>query len=154
MIDLSHDADQPCPRKASAARRLNGEIYNFESLRKELEAHGHVFRTRSDTEVIVRAYAQWGTAGVARLSGMFAFAIGIGAPAVFLARDRGRQETAVLRARWRDGRVRVGAAGRARAPDVPRHVDAHAIDSYLSWGYVPRPRDGVRDVLMLPLRTG
>ena len=53
----------------------NGEIYNFHELRHELERYGHTFRTRSDTEVILHAYAKWGEACVERLNGIFAFGI-------------------------------------------------------------------------------
>ncbi len=53
----------------------SGETYNFRELRRELESHGHRFRTRSDTEVVLRAYLQWGTGMVDRLNGMYAFAL-------------------------------------------------------------------------------
>jgi asparagine synthase (glutamine-hydrolysing) len=68
---------------------FNGEIYNHADLRRELEPHGHVYRTRSDTETIVHAYEQWGDNCVTRLRGMFAFAIW-DAPQrrLLLARDR------------------------------------------------------------------
>src|ERR1700742_787838 len=54
---------------------FNGEIYNFKELRSELEAHGHVFRTRCDTEVIVHGYKQWGDEILNRLNGMFGLAV-------------------------------------------------------------------------------
>ena len=67
----------------------NGEIYNFQSLRRELEGLGHQFSTNSDTEVLMTSYIEWGEACVERLRGMFAFAIWDGPKRkLFLARDR------------------------------------------------------------------
>lgn len=68
---------------------FSGEIYNFTGLRHELVSHGHVFRTRSDTEVLLRSYLQWGADCVSRLNGMFAFAIWDGRrQELLLTRDR------------------------------------------------------------------
>lgn len=68
---------------------FNGELYNFRSLRKELEGLGHRFRTSSDTEVLLEAYVRWGPASLQRFHGMFAVAIyDTQAREVFLARDR------------------------------------------------------------------
>jgi asparagine synthase (glutamine-hydrolysing) len=61
--------------EASTVLTFSGEIYNFRDLRRELEGYGHVFRTRSDTEVLLRAWLQWGADCLPRLNGMFAFAI-------------------------------------------------------------------------------
>jgi asparagine synthase (glutamine-hydrolysing) len=68
---------------------FSGEIYNFGELRRELQAHGHRFRTRSDTEVLLRSYLHWGEGCLARLNGMFAFAVWDGRrQELMLARDR------------------------------------------------------------------
>ena len=90
VIDLP-GGDQPM--RASGADDVvltfSGEIYNFTELRRELVAHGHEFRTRSDTEVLLRGYLQWGRDCVRRLNGMFAFGIWDGRrQELLLARDR------------------------------------------------------------------
>lgn len=89
IIDLQ-GGRQPFEDPASGAVIVfNGEIYNYLDLRAELQAAGHVFRTRSDTEVLLHAYLEWGPACLDRLLGMFAFAIHTPADgALFLARDR------------------------------------------------------------------
>src|SRR5262245_30409295 len=90
IIDLSTAAGQPM--SAAHGRSVivyNGEIYNFVELRGELEAWGATFRTRSDTEVLLAAYARWGVECLRRLNGMFAFAIWDGErQQLFVARDR------------------------------------------------------------------
>src|SRR5438093_2018240 len=76
ILDLSEAGRQPLSNEdGSVWITFNGEIYNFEALRRELEGLGHQFRSRTDTEVIVHAYEQWGADCVKRLRGMFAFAI-------------------------------------------------------------------------------
>lgn len=75
IIDLSGGHQPMSDSDESVWVVFNGEIYNFPDLRSELEALGHVFRTRSDTEVIVHGYKQWGTDVLGRLNGMFGLAI-------------------------------------------------------------------------------
>jgi len=75
IVDLSSGQQPLANEDGSIWVIFNGEIYNHADVRKELEAHGHVYRTRSDTETIVHAYEQWGEACVHRFRGMFAFAI-------------------------------------------------------------------------------
>ncbi|MEK6579740.1 MAG: asparagine synthase (glutamine-hydrolyzing) [Bdellovibrionota bacterium] len=92
IIDLSDQANQPMfneNRKLGVV--FNGEIYNFKELTVELKALGHRFKTRSDTEVIVHAFEQWGVDSFLRFNGMFAFALWdsrFEKPTVYLVRDR------------------------------------------------------------------
>src|SRR5918995_948545 len=90
IIDLSTAATQPmCNEDGTVWIIFNGEIYNFEALRKELEAQGHIFNSHSDTEVIIHAYEEYGRACLGKLRGMFAFAIWDSrSRTLFLARDR------------------------------------------------------------------
>lgn len=90
IIDLSRAASQPMTDDTgNLVISYNGEVYNFQELRKELEAAGHVFRSRSDTEVVLLAYRHWGPRCVERFNGMFAFAIwDRRRRELFLARDR------------------------------------------------------------------
>src|SRR4030042_491086 len=90
IIDLSPAGHQPMATEdGNYIITYNGEVYNFQELRIELESLGHRFRSRTDTEVVLHAYAQWGVECVKRFNGMFAFAIWDRTrQELFLARDR------------------------------------------------------------------
>ncbi len=89
IIDLSPAGHQPMlTQDGQKALVYNGEVYNFQELRAELESHGHQFRSRTDSEVILHAYFEWGPKCVERFNGMFAFAIWDKTrQELFLARD-------------------------------------------------------------------
>ncbi len=121
---------------------FNGEIYNYQELIPELTRLGHVFRTKSDTEVIVHAWEQWGEACVTRFRGMFAFALwDRGRETLFLARDRLGVKP-LYYALLPDGMLVFGSELKALAahPGLPRELDPLAIEEYFAFGYIPEPR--------------
>ena len=164
IIDLTSGGHQPMEDRANELSVVfNGEIYNFASLREELSAHGVTFRSRSDTEVLLAAYARWGTDCVARLNGMFAFALYDGrTQRLFLARDRAGKKP--LFYRESHGEIRFASELKAilADPAIPRRIDPEALDCYLAMGYAAGERcilEGIRKLppahaLLFDLNTG
>lgn len=130
----------------------NGEIYNFLETRRQLEAVGYRFRTRSDTEVILNAWLEWGEACVHQFRGMFAFALhDKRTGTLFLARDRLGVKPLYV-AVMVDGWVLFGSELKSLLahPGLPRAIDVHAIEDYLTYGYVPDPRTIIKAAFKLP----
>jgi asparagine synthase (glutamine-hydrolysing) len=129
---------------------FNGEIYNHYALRKELVARGYVFKTMSDTEVILHAYAEYGKASVERLHGMFAFAIYDSTKAeLFIARDRlGKKPLfyAVL-----GGALHFASEMKAlyESPAWDGTLDPSTLEGYLALGYILAPRTVYKHVRKL-----
>jgi asparagine synthase (glutamine-hydrolysing) len=151
IIDLA-TGDQPLANEDGTVWTVfNGEIYNFAEIRRELEAHGHRFRTRSDTEVLVHGYEHWDAAVVQRLRGMFAFAIwDARRRRLLLARDR--LGVKPLHYAEVDDGVVFGSEIKSLLldPAVPRDWSPEAIDAYLTLLYVPAPHTVFRAVRKLP----
>jgi len=130
---------------------FNGEIYNFRQLRAELMTAGRRFRTRSDTEVILHAYAVHGEACVERLAGMFAFAIWDDAERrLFLARDRLGKKPLYY---WHRDRLFLFASEPKALfchPAVARSLDWAALHHYLAFGYTPATRSIFDSIRKLP----
>ncbi len=130
---------------------LNGEIYNFEELRRRLLAKGHTFSTAGDTETIVHLYEELGPACVRELHGMFAFALwDAGKRQLLIARDRVGKKP--LFYNERPGALSFASELRAlmQDPEVPREIDHQALDAYLAYGFVPAPMSafaGVRKLM-------
>ncbi|HEY1433424.1 MAG TPA: XrtA/PEP-CTERM system amidotransferase [Stellaceae bacterium] len=121
---------------------FNGEIYNFQPLMAELTRLGHIFRTRSDTEVIVHAWEEWGERCLDRFNGMFAFALwDANREALFLARDR-LGEKPLYYSILADGRLVFASELKALAlsPDIHRRLDPQAVEEFFAYGYIPDPR--------------
>jgi asparagine synthase (glutamine-hydrolysing) len=137
IIDLA-TGDQPIFNEdGSIAVVCNGEIYNYRELRAELEAQGHAFRTRSDTETLVHLYERDGLDLFRRLRGMYAFALWDGpAERLVLAVDHVGIKPLYLTER--DGRLRFASEAKAlfADPGVPRRLNLAALDTYLSFGYM------------------
>ena len=121
---------------------FNGEIYNFQALRSELQALGRPFRTKSDTEVIVQAWQAWGPECVQRLRGMFAFALwDRRQQTLFLARDRMGVKP-MHYALLPDGTFIFGSELKVLTahPAFQRHIDPLAVEEFFALGYVADPR--------------
>ena len=154
IIDLSPAGHQPMSTTDGTLRVVfNGEIYNFATLRAELEGLGHVFQSRSDTEVVLLGYRAWGRGVLERLRGMFAFAL----------YDAERRETLLARdplgikpLYWTDDGRRVLFASEVQA--LRRVADDGGLDPEglalcLLWGSIPPPRTLHRRIHALPPGT-
>lgn len=135
IIDLSPLGHQPMQTEnGSCVITYNGEIYNFQELRIELEAKGHSFRSRTDTEVLLKAYREWGEACVGRLNGMFAFAIwDAQRNCLFAARDR--YGIKPLYYWYKNGTFVFGSEIKSilQHPDVTVNVCIPALNEYFSF---------------------
>ncbi len=142
IIDLEAGVQPMYSADRSVCVVFNGEIYNFRELATELAALGHPMRTHSDTEVIIHAWAAWGTGCVERFNGMFALALwDAGQQTLFMARDRLGIKP-LYYARLPNGQLIFGSELKAlmRHPALPRDIDPSAVEDYFTFGYVPEPK--------------
>jgi len=156
IIDLSEAAAQPFVDTGLGLMiAFNGCIYNYPQLRRELEGRGHRFASTGDTEVILKAWAEWGPEAVERFHGMFAFAL----------HDRQTGRTALVRDRFGikplymakvDGRLRIASTlpSLLAAGGVDTEIDRVALHHYMTWhAVVPAPRTILSGVRKLPAAT-
>lgn len=139
IIDLGGGAQPMASADGALTVTYNGEIYNFHAVRAELEARGAVFRTDSDTEVLLHGWAAWGPAMLERLNGMFAFALhDARRQSLFLARDRMGVKP-LHYVQLSDGGIAFASElkGLLAHPLVRRAPDVRAVEEYLAFGYVP-----------------
>lgn len=157
IIDLPGGSQPVWNETGTIAVVFNGEIYNFQELRRELESRKHKFRTKSDTEVIVHAYEEWGDDSVGRLRGMFSFA------AIELPQGRGGRAARIFMARDRtgikplyyakvDGALLFASEVRALLASgyIPPRLSPEALTAYLLFGSVGEPTTLVEGVFSLP----
>ena len=139
IIDLSPAGNQPLYYKEKALI-FNGEIYNYQEIRKELELLGRAFQTESDTEVLFQALEEWGEAAVNRFHGMFAFALW----------DKANKELLICRDRlgvkplyyyYQDGLFLFASELKAfhQHPRFRKEISPAAVSLYLQQGYIPAP---------------
>lgn len=151
IIDIEGGAQPMHSQDRKVIMTYNGEVYNFQNLRRELTALGHRFLTHSDTEVVLHAYLEWGKECVTRLRGMFAFAVwDIRSNELFLARDRLGIKP-LYYTTLPDGTFIFGSELKSilSHPKCPRKLRLDALEDYLTLGYVPDPKsivDGVHSL--------
>ena len=152
IIDVSTGQQPLYNEDGSICVVFNGEIYNYQELIPELQALGHTFHTRSDTEVIVHAWEAWGEASVERFRGMFAYVLwDRNRETLFLARDRLGVKP-MYYAILDDGTLLFGSELKSLLAHggLKREIDPLAVEEYFALGYVAEPRSIFRQGKKLP----
>jgi asparagine synthase (glutamine-hydrolysing) len=163
VVDIAGGHQPIFNQDKSCSIVFNGEIYNFQELRKELKAKGYHFKTLSDTEVVLRAYEEWGDESLNRLRGMFALAIYDSRSAHNGSAKCVRKNPRLLLARDRIGKKplyyyrnedRIIFASEIKAilahSSVEREVRRNSLPLYLTYGYVPAPYTFFENIYELP----
>ncbi|MCA8928751.1 MAG: N-acetylglutaminylglutamine amidotransferase, partial [Alphaproteobacteria bacterium] len=156
IIDLSEAGAQPfVDTHLGLTIAFNGCIYNYPELRRELEALGHRFASTSDTEVILKAWAQWGAEAVPRLQGMFAFALHErDSERVFFVRDRFGIKPLYYAETGRRLAFASTLPALLTAGGIDTSIDRVALHHYMTWhAVVPPPRTLLAGVRKLPPAT-
>jgi asparagine synthase (glutamine-hydrolysing) len=151
IIDLD-SGDQPIvTENGDTAIVFNGEIYNHQELRRELEQRGHRFRSQSDTETVLTAFLEWDTDCFSRFRGMFAVALWTeSARRLVLARDRMGMKPLYMARRGEDLLFGSELKSIFIHPEIERRLSMLGLDCYLSLNYVPCPWTLVEKVEKLP----
>lgn len=152
IIDLSKTAHQPMSNEDGNIWVVyNGEIYNFQEIRFQLETKGHFFKSRSDTEVILHAYEEWGIDCLQKFRGMFAFGLwDNNLKRLLLARDRlGKKPLVYCHQR---GRFAFASELKAllQVPWIEKKINLFAIHHYLTYQYIPSPETIFEGINKLP----
>ena len=151
IVDVS-GGQQPFSNEDGTIHMVaNGEIYNFESVKAELIARGHRFRSRADVEVIVHAYEEWGAEFVRRLHGMFALAVWDSRTRTLVAaRDRAGEKPLYYTVTSEGLLLASEIKALLARPDVSRELDLEALDQFLTYEYVIAPRTIFSSIRKLP----
>jgi asparagine synthase (glutamine-hydrolysing) len=152
IIDITSGQQPFTSIDQNATIVFNGEIFNFQEIRKELEAKGHRFKTHSDTEVILNSWLEWGAGCVDRLRGMFTFAIwDAREKSLFCARDRLGVKP-LYYSITADGYFIFGSELKAlqQFPGIATDINNHSIESYFALGYIPDPESIYQNIHKLP----
>jgi len=151
IIDLEGGHQPMSDQERTTWVVFNGEIYNFKELRAELESHGHVFRTRCDTEVIIHGYKQWGDEVLNRMNGMFGLAVwDVRRRRLMIARDAFGIKLVYYRedkgSLWFGSEMRAVCA--TMGEERPE-ADPEALSLFLQYRFTPSPYTAVRGVRKL-----
>ena len=151
IIDISGGHQPLYNEDQSVVVAFNGEIYNFQELASSLQEAGHQFNTRSDTEVIVHAWEEWGVESVKKFRGMFAFALWDRKKRLlFLARDRLGIKPLFYAGLPDAGLIFASELKALLAhPDFQKNIDPRAVEDFFSLGYIPEPRTVYRNTWKL-----
>jgi len=152
IIDLSAAAHQPmCNEDGRIWIVFNGEIYNFQETREKLDKKGHSFKSKSDTEVILHAYEEWGVECLNHFRGMFAFAIwDSNLQQLFMARDRLGKKPLVYFQQNSHFAFASEIKALLQVPGIERDVNICALHHYLTYQYVPSPETIFERIKKLP----
>ena len=149
IIDLS-SGKQPMIVPNRAVIVFNGEIYNFQEIKKQLLALGYRFNTNSDTEVILNSYLEWDIGCLKKFIGMFSFAIwDIKRKRLFLARDRIGKKPLYYSYKNNSLSFSSEIKGLLKQRGISKDLDYEALDCYFTFGYIPSPRSIFRQIKKL-----
>ena len=151
IIDLSYLGHQPMiDEQTGAVITYNGEVYNYQEIRSELQKYGIEFRSQSDTEVVLKAYRKWGLSCVDRFIGMFSFAIwDPKLEGIYIARDRMGIKPLYYYFNDKIFMFASRLSGLMVHPLCPRDIDYEALRLYLDIGFIPAPWSILRGVKKL-----
>jgi asparagine synthase (glutamine-hydrolysing) len=152
IIDLSSKGDQPIKNEdESVVVVLNGEIYNYRELTNDLKSNGHTFKSNSDTEVIVHLYEEFQEGFLDKLNGMFAIALfDKNRDTILLARDRLGIKPLFYAINGENLYFASEIKSLLSVEEISREIDHKALDTYITFGYIPGNRTIFKDIRKLP----